>query len=44
MEYRNNILQYFIPGIPGRNVSMAPRNIQKAAMDSPVFDYEALSG
>ena len=25
--------------IPGRNVSMAPRNIQMAAMDSPVFDY-----
>ena len=25
--------------IPGRNVSMTPRNIQKAAMDSPVFDY-----
>ena len=25
--------------IPGRNVSMAPRNIQMAAMDNPVFDY-----
>ena len=25
--------------IPCRNVSMAPRNIQMAAMDSPVFDY-----
>ena len=25
--------------IPGRNVSMAPRNIQMAAMDSAVFDY-----
>ena len=25
--------------IPGRNFSMAPRNIQMAAMDSPVFDY-----
>ena len=25
--------------IPGRNVSRAPRNIQMAAMDSPVFDY-----
>ena len=25
--------------IPCRNVSMTPRNIQMAAMDSPVFDY-----
>ena len=25
--------------IPGRNVSMAPKNIQMAAMDSPLFDY-----
>ena len=25
--------------IPDRNVSMAPRNIQMAAMDGTVFDY-----
>ena len=25
--------------IPGRNDSMAPRNIQMAAMESPVFDF-----
>ena len=25
--------------IPGGNVSIAPRSIQMAAMDSPVFDY-----
>ena len=28
--------------IPGRNISMAPRNIQMAAMDSPLFDYVVL--
>ena len=25
--------------VPGRNVSMAPKKIQRAAMDSPLFDY-----
>ena len=29
--------------IPDRNVSMAPRNIQMAAMDGPVFDYVVFS-
>ena len=39
MESQEKGKENMATNIPGRNVSMAKKKIQTAAMDSPLFDY-----